>query len=72
MDLHVPVIANHMGLKPRMQDRIMLEMRKTVPENSLLLAQASVTSASYTGIGAMGIAYLRANHLDKIEAARKI
>ena len=71
MDTHVPIIVNHMGIAPRVQGRILTEMRKNIPETSIMITQASVTSASYSGLGAMGIAYLRANHLDVIESERK-
>ena len=71
MDTHVPIIVNHMGIAPRVQGRILTEMRKNIPETSIMIAQASVTSASFSGLGAMGIAYLRANHLDVIESERK-
>ena len=58
MDNRVPVILTHAGLTPGAQDQMLREMRENLPEKSIMLTRASVTTASYTGIGAVGVAYL--------------
>ncbi len=59
MDQRAPVIVTQAGLPPMAIRNIMSEMRRSIPENSLMLTKASVSSAGNVGKGAMGIAFLR-------------
>lgn len=63
MDRRVPVIVTHVGLSPRSQNNILREMKRTIPENMLVMTKSSVSSAGNIGRGAVGIAFLRQSHL---------
>lgn len=64
MDPRVPVIVTHVGLPPRIQNNILREMKRSIPETQLVLTRSSVSSAGNVGKGAMGIAYLKMGHLE--------
>lgn len=63
MDRRVPVIVTHVGLAPRTQNNILRQMKRTIPENMLVLTKSSVSSAGNIGKGGVGIAFLRQSHL---------
>ncbi len=71
MEMKVPIIIDNMGMDIRLLGRVESTMYRFMPRSSVLITTASVTSVCYSGMGALGIAYLRGGHLDRVEAMIK-